>query len=53
MHSLGQACRADNIPFIFELLIYPVAESSVAGNSYEKGGNKQAQWIIDGGRGGR
>lgn len=47
VRAVGQACRDEDIAFVFELLVYPFATGPGAGAEYEEDGAKQARLVID------
>lgn len=45
--EVGAACRRADLPFVFELLVYPFAASSGAGDSYAEDQGKRAEAVIE------
>jgi tagatose 1,6-diphosphate aldolase len=44
---IGEACRRFDIPFVFELLVYPLARDTEQTTDYVEMQTKQAQLVID------
>jgi len=44
---IGEACRRFDIPFVFELLVYPLARDAEQTTDYVEMQTKQAQLVID------
>ncbi len=44
---IGEACRKYDIPFVFELLVYPLARDAEQTREYVEMKTKQAQLVID------
>ena len=45
--EVGLACKAADIPFIFELLVYPFPSEAGHTTAYTDDPNKHPQWVID------
>ena len=44
--EIGAACRRHDLPFVFELLVYPFAAAAGAGDSYAEDSGKRAEAVI-------
>ena len=45
--EVGEACRRHDLPFVFELLVYPFAASAGTGDSYAEDSGKRAEAVIE------
>ena len=45
--EVGTACRRHDIPFLFELLVYPFSRTAGAGDSYAEDSGKRAEAVIE------
>ena len=47
VRQIGDACRQFDIPFLLELLVYPMEGEDEAGKGYEEMSGKKAEQVID------
>lgn len=45
--EVGEECRRHDLPFVFELLVYPFAAESGHGDAYAEDGGKRAEAVIE------
>lgn len=45
--EVGDACRRHDLPFLFELLVYPFATGAGAGDSYAEDSGKRAEAVLE------
>lgn len=45
--EVGDACRQHDLPFVFELLVYPFATAAGAGDDYAEDPGKRAEAVIE------